>query len=140
MTMLAARFSAALILATLPATAVAAPRASGVTVKMGESVLFALDRGRPVKVRAASPTATPATGEVLVVLRPMFGSTMSVTGNLADATNYRATLIHADGKQGTTRACSLPAGRMTVVENWPKAVAAIRLDKFKPALAGATCR
>ena len=107
---------------------------------MGESMIFALDRGRPVKVRAAPPTTSPAAGEILVVLRPMFGSTMSVTGNLAAATDYRATLIQTDGKGGATRACSLPAGRMTVVENWPKAVAAIRLDKFKPAPQGATCR
>ena len=136
MSMLAVRLSAALILAALPAVAAA----NGVTVKMGESWLFALDRDRPVKARPASATATPAPGEILVVLRPMFGSTMTVTGNLASATNYRATLILAGGKQGSTRACSLPVGRMTVVENWPKPVAAIRLDRFKPAPAGATCR
>jgi hypothetical protein len=134
--MVAFRLSAALILAALPATALA----SGVTVKMGESWLFALEHGRPIKVRAASPTASPGAGEVLVVLRPMFGSTMSVTGNLPTATNYRATLIQSDGRGGATRACSLPAGKMTVVENWPKAVAAIRLDRFKRAPAGATCR
>ena len=136
MPMLAFRLSAALILAALPAVA----SASGVTVKMGESWLFALDRGRPVKARPAPATATPAPGEILVVLRPMFGSTMTVTGNLPSATTYRATLILVGGKQGSTRACSLPVGRMTVVENWPKPVAAIRLDRFKPAPAGATCR
>jgi hypothetical protein len=138
--MLAARLATALILVALPATTPAVPRASGVTVKMGESMIFALERGRPVKVRAATPTTSPAAGEILVVLRPMFGSTMSVTGNLSAATDYRATLIQADGRGSATRACSLPAGRMTVVENWPKPVAAIRLDRFKAAPAGATCR
>ena len=136
MPMLAFRLSTALIFASLSGVA----PASGVAVKMGESWLFALDRNRPVKARPAPATAVPAPGEILVVLRPMFGSTMTVTGNLPAATNYRATLILADGKQGATRACSLPAGRMTVVENWPRSVAAIRLDRFKPAPAGATCR
>ena len=133
--MLAFRLAAALILAAFPAVA----SASGITVKMGESWLFALERGRPVKARKAPPTAIPAPGQVLVVLRPMFGSTMSVFGNLPTATAFRATLILSDGSRGAVRACSLPAGRMTVVENWPKPVAAIRLDRFKQAPLGGAC-
>lgn len=136
MPMLAFRLSTALILAAVPAVA----SASEVSVKMGESWLFALDRGRPIKARPAPATAIPAPGEILVVLRPMFGSTMTVTGNMPSATTYRATLILAGGKQGATRACSLPVGLMTVVEYWPRPVAAIRLDRFKPAPAGAICR
>ena len=135
MLMLAFRLAAALIFAALPAVA----SASGITVKMGESWLFALDRGRPVNAHRSPPTAIPAPGQILVVLRPMFGSTMSVFGNLPAATDFRATLIHSDGSRGAVRACSLPAGRMTVVENWAKPVAAIHLDRFKPAPVGGAC-
>ena len=123
----------------LAATPGAAP-AQSVTVAMGHALLFSLDHGQPAHVREAPADAVPAVGEMLVAVRPMLGTTMSVTGNLPRGVRYRATLIFANGKTGEARACVLPAGRQTAFEHWPKAVAAVRLDRFRPAPASSACR
>ena len=75
-----------------------------------------------------------------IAVRPMLGTTMSVTGHLPRGVRYRATLIFANGGTGEARACVLPAGRQTAFEHWPKAVVGVRLDRFRPAPASSACR
>ena len=113
--------------------------AKSLTVRMGETWLFAVRHGAPVDARKVAPAMTPAPGQFKVSLQPLFGSTMTVSNHSRFDYAYRATLVLPSGKAGATKACAGPANGKTAIEHWVTAVAAVRLDRFKPAPAGSLC-
>lgn len=125
----------ALILALIAAPLTAKP----LTVRMSETWLFAVRHGSPINARKVTPAVAPAPGQFKVSLQPLFGATMTVTNNSRFDYAYRATLILPTGKPGAAKSCAVPAKGVIAVEQWTKAVAAVRLDRFKPAPAGALC-
>jgi hypothetical protein len=125
----------ALILATLAAPLAAKP----LTVRMGETWLFAVRGGSPVDARKVAAAAAPAPGQFKVSLRSMLGSTMTMTNNSRFDYGYRATLVLPGGQRGAAKACAVPANGRVAIEHWTMAVAAIRLDRFRAAPAGSLC-
>ena len=132
----ASRLIPALLLAALAAAPV---HAKPLTVRMGETWLFAVRHGAPVDARKVASATPAAPGQFKVSLQPMFGSTMTISNNSRFDYAYRATLVMLTGKPGATKACAVPAKGQTAIEHWTAAVAAVRLDRFKPAPAGSLC-
>ena len=126
--------------ALLPLALMAASPASAesLTVKTGETWVFNLFRGQPVKARKASPSAKPAPGQVLVTVRSMIGTTMTISSNNPVGYTYQAQLIGA-GKSVPARSCTLPADGKISFEHWPEKADAVRLSNFKPAPKGGAC-
>lgn len=126
----------ALLLTASPAAAAKSP---GLTVKMGETWLFSVEGGQPVHSRKVVGNAKPSPGQMLVTLRPLMGTTMTITNNSKFDFAYRATLILPDGKTGAAKSCAVPANGRLAIEHWPKPVAGVRLADFKRAPAGSLC-
>ena len=122
------------------ALALATPAyAKPLTVRMGETWLFAVRDGAPVDARKTTSATVPAPGQLKVSLQPLFGATMTVTNASRFDYAYRATLVLPTGATGTAKSCVVPANGKTAIEQWTKPVAAVRLDRFKRAPAGALC-
>jgi hypothetical protein len=133
--MLARRLVPALMLA-----AFAAPlSATSLTVRMGETWVFAVRGGAPVNARKVAATTAPSHGQFKVSLGPMLGSTMTMTNNSRFDYAYRATLVLPDGQPGVAKACAVPANGRVAIEHWARPVAAVRVDRFRPARAGSLC-
>ena len=126
-------FLAMLLIAASPVSA------KGLTVRMGETWIFAIDRGQPAHARKVAVTASPAPNQIKVSVQPMMGTTMTVTNNSKFDYAYRAMLVMPGGKGGASKVCVVPAHGRVAFEHWPKPVAAVRLSDFKPAPAGALC-
>ena len=133
--MLAVRLVPALILAALAAPLSAKP----LTVRMGETWVFAVRGGTPVDARKVATTTAPSPGQFKVSLQPMLGSTMTMTNNSRFDYAYRATLVLPSGKPGAAKACAVPANGRVAIEQWTRPIAAVRLDRFKSAPAGSLC-
>lgn len=133
--MFARRLVPALILAALAAPLPAKP----LTVRMGETWVFAVRGGSPMEARKVAVTTAPAPGQFKVSLQPLLGSTLTMTNNSRFDYAYRATLVLPSGKPGAAKACAVPANGRVAIEQWTKAIAAIRLDRFKRAPAGSLC-
>ncbi|HYC65115.1 MAG TPA: hypothetical protein VEC14_10325 [Reyranellaceae bacterium] len=116
----------------------AAAQSPGLTVKTGESWMFAISRGQPVRAHKVSSAATPAPGQVLVTVKSMMGTTMTITSNNRQAYTYKAELVGAK-KVVPTRSCTLPANNRLSFENWPQKAVAVRLSDFKVATKGGAC-
>ena len=113
--------------------------AKALTIRMGETWVFAVDRGQPARARKVAVSASPARNELKVSLQPMMGTTMTVTNNSSFDYAYRALLVSPGGKAGSSKACAVPAGGRMAIEHWPKPLAAVRLSDFKRAPAGSLC-
>ena len=122
------------LLAASPA--VAQPKS--LTVRANESWLFSLSRGQPVRARKAKPTAQPAEGQILVTVRTMMGTTMTIVSNNSKPYTYTAELIGA-AKAVAARSCILPADARLSFENWPQKAEAVRLSNFKVAKGDGSC-
>ena len=127
------KFLALLLLAATPLSA------KPLTVRMGETWLFAVRAGSPIAARKVAAISAPAPGQFKVSLQPMLGATMTMTNNSRFDYAYRATLVLPSGKPGSAKACAVPANGRVAIEHWTMAVAAVRLDRFKPAPAGSLC-
>ena len=127
------------ILASLVLLTAAPLSAKPLTVRMGETWVFAIDRGQPARARKVAATVAPAPNRIKVSVQPMMGTTMTVTNNSKYDYAYRALLIMPGGKTGASKACAVPANGRMAIEHWPKPVAAVRLSDFKPAPAGSLC-
>ena len=120
--------------------AAAAPlSANPLTVRMGETWVFAVRGGLPVNARKVPVTTAPAHGQFKVSLQPLLGATMTMTNNSRFDYAYRATLILPSGKPGAAKACAVPANGRVAIEQWTRPIAAVRLDRFKRAPAGSLC-
>ena len=130
------RLLPALLLAALAAAPLPA---NSLTLRMGETWLFAVRHGAPVAAHKVAPATPPAPGQFKVSLQPMLGSTMTISNASRFDYAYRATLVLPSGKAGASKSCAVPANGAVAIEHWAKAVAAVRLDHFKPAPAGSLC-
>lgn len=133
--MLVRHFVPALILAAVATPLPAKP----LTVRMGETWLFAVRGGSPVAARRVTATAAPASGQFKVSLQPLLGATLTMTNNSRFDYAYRATLVLPSGKPGPAKVCAVPANGRVGIDQWTTAIAAIRLDRFKRAPAGSLC-
>ena len=127
----------ALVLPSLLA-APAAAQSPGLTVKTGESWMFAISRGQPVRARKVKPTVKPPPGQVLVTLKAMMGTSLSITSNNRQSFTYKAELIGAD-KPVPVRSCTLPANGRMSFEHWPQKANAVRISDFKVARKDGSC-
>jgi hypothetical protein len=125
----------ALLLAASPAAAAKAP---GLTVKTGETWIFRIANGQPAKARKVPAQSKPKSGEVVVTVKSMMGTTMTITSNNPVAYTFKAELVGAQ-KAVPTRSCTLPANNRLSFENWPQAAKAVRLSNFKPATKDGAC-
>ena len=128
----------ALTLVALLAASPLPAKDRGLTVRTGESWIFAIQGGQPVRARKVDPWIRVARGQVLVTVRSMMGTTMTISSNNPDSYTYKAELIGA-GKPVSERACTLPAERRVSFEHWPQKAEAIHLSNFQPAPAGGNC-
>jgi len=122
----------ALALITAPLPAIAAP----LTVKTGETWLFSLDHGDPVRAHKVDAAAKPAKGEVKIAVRALFGTTMTISNNSPQGYTFKAELIGADGKAVTAKTCTLPAKNQPALESWSQKAVAVRVGTFHPANGG----
>ena len=106
--------------------------AASLTVPVGESWLFRIDRGRPVAARRVAASQAPRRGEVRVTARRMIGTTLTALNNSPTAFTFRAELIGADGRPLLAKSCVLPAGNRLAMESWPQPAVAVRISAFKP--------
>ena len=113
--------------------------AKPLTVRMGETWLFAVRHGAPVDARKVTSATAPAPGQFKVSLQPLFGATMTIANHSRFDYAYRATLVLPTGATGAAKSCVVPANGKTAIEQWTKPLAAVRLDRFKPAPAGTLC-
>ena len=113
--------------------------AKPLTVRMGETWVFAVRGGSPVEARKVAATAAPSPGQFKVSLQPLLGATMTMTNNSRFDYAYRATLVLPNGKPGPAKACAVPANGRVAIEQWSKPIAAVRLDHFKRAPTGSLC-
>ena len=119
--------------------AVAAPAAAEpLTVRIGESWLFALERGDPVRARRVQATAKPAVGEIKVTLSAMAGTTMTLTNNGPRSYTFVAELVGVPAAKAGTRTCALPP-KLPTIEYWPVKAKAVRLASFKVVPNGGNC-
>ena len=112
--------------------------AQGLTVRTGETWSFRIANGQPVKARKVAAQSRPKSGEVVVTVRSMMGTTMTIISNNRQAYTYKAELIGAE-KAVATRSCTLPANARMSFENWPQTAKAVRLSKFKVATKDGAC-
>ncbi|HEU0310342.1 MAG TPA: hypothetical protein VFR36_03875 [Sphingomicrobium sp.] len=125
---------ASLLLAMTPAAA----KSPGLTVKAGESWVFSIQGGQPIHARKVIGTTKPAPGQVLVTVKSMMGTTMTISSNSRQAYTYKAELIGGE-KAVPTRSCTLPANNRLSFENWPQKAVAVRLSDFKVAAKDGSC-
>jgi hypothetical protein len=130
------RMTALVLLSLLAAPAAA--QSPGLTVKTGESWMFAISRGQPVRARKVKPTVKPPPGQVLVTLKAMMGTSLSITSNNRQSFTYKAELIGAD-KPVPVRSCTLPANGRMSFEHWPQNANAVRISDFKVARKDGSC-
>jgi len=124
----------AAVLLAISSDVVAAP----LTVKIGENWVFSVRNGNPAGARKVAGTAKPATGQIMVSVRRLMGTSMIVTNASGNAYVFRAQLLKG-GKLLTAKSCTLPAKPDPVFEQWPQQADAVRIDQFKPAPKGAGC-
>ncbi len=115
-----------------------AAQSPGLTIKTGESWMFAISRGQPVRARKVKPSIKPPPGQVLVTLRSMMGTSLSITSNNRQSFTYKAELIGAD-KPVALRSCTLPANGRLSFEHWPQKADAVRISDFRVARQDGSC-
>ena len=125
---------ASIFLAASPAVA----KSPGLTIRTGESWMFAISRGQPVRASRVEPTVKPPPGQVLATLRAVMGTSLSITSNNPRAYTYSAELIGAD-KPVPVRSCTLPANGRLSFEHWPQKASGVRIGNFKVAAKDGSC-
>ncbi len=128
-----------LILATLALASPATAAGNGLTVPMGETWMFRIDRGQPAHARKVKPATAPRVGEIRLTLRSMMGTTMTIVSNSPRSYTYRATLIGAGGKEITAKSCALPSDNRLAFESWPQSAKAVKVSDFKVTRDDAVC-
>lgn len=108
------------------------------TVRTGESWVFSIQGSQPIRARKADPSVRLLRGQVLVTVRSMMGTTMTISSNNPVGYTYKAELI-GTGKHISDRACTLPAEKRVSFEHWPQTAEAVRLSNFQPAPDGGSC-
>ena len=128
-----------LVLGALFAASPSIAAAKSLTVPMGETWMFRVNRGQPADARKVKPTTAPRVGEIRLTLRSMMGTTMTLISNSPRSYTYRATLIGAGGKELTAKSCALPSDNRLAFESWPQTASAVRVGDFKVTRDTAVC-
>jgi len=111
---------------------VAAPAiAQPLTVRTGETWIFSVKDGQPVDARKANTKARPGKGQMMVAVRAMLGTNMSVINNSPVAYTFHAELLQG-GKATAARPCTLPANNRAIFEQWQQKADAVRIGNFTP--------
>jgi hypothetical protein len=110
--------------------------AEPLTVRTGETWLFTIDHGEPAHARKVDATVKPASGEVKVSVRSLFGTMMTISSNSPQGYTFQAQLLGANGAAMNVRACGLPPNNQPALESWPQKAGAVRIFDFKPAKGG----
>ena len=110
--------------------------AEPLTVRTGETWLFTIDHGEPAHARKVDATVKPASGEVKVSVRSLFGTMMTISNNSPQGYTFQAQLLGANGAATNVRACGLLPNNQPALESWPQKAAAVRIFDFKPAKGG----
>jgi hypothetical protein len=126
------------ILGLLLLLAAAPVSAKPLTVRTGESWVFSLYRGEPVRPRKATPQTKPGPGQVTVTVTSMMGTTMTISSNNPVGYTYQAELVGAN-KAVAARSCTLPANGRISFEHWPQKTVAVRLSHFRVAEKDGAC-
>lgn len=122
----------ALLLLLAPIAAQAKP----LTVRMGESWVFQVDKGEPVKARKVASSAKPAKGEIMVSAKSFLGIMLTAVNGTGQGWTFKAELL-VGGKASPARTCTLPASRIPTMEQWQgKKADAVRISGFRPAKGG----
>lgn len=124
---------------TLLLLAAAPVVAQPLTIRTGETWIFAVERGQPSRARKVAPSVAPGRNQIKVSVQPMMGTTMTVANNSKYDYAYRALLVMPGGKTGASKSCAVPAYGRMAIEHWPQPVAAVRVSDFKRAPAGSLC-
>jgi hypothetical protein len=127
-----------LALALMLLAAEAPAQSSGLTVKTGETWFFSVKNGEPAKARRVAPSAKIPKGQIKVSVRPLMGTSMTVTNNSPIAYTFRAELL-SGGKATVARSCTLPANARPAFEQWQEKAEAVRISGFKVAAADGRC-
>ena len=127
------KFVAALIL-----LAAAPAQAAGLTVRTGETWVFAVMNGEPSNAGKVDASASPARGQIRVSVKALLGTSMVVTNNSGTAYTFRAELLRG-GKATAARPCSLPANGRPIFEQWEQKADAVRIGSFRVASADGRC-
>ena len=130
--------AAAISLALFAMLAASPAAAQGLTVKTGETWIFEIEKGQPVRARKVEAATKPGKGQVQVAVRSALGTAMSIGGQVPVSYNFRTQLIVND-KLVAKRACILPANNKPAFEFWPEKAEAVRISDFKPAPKGGNC-
>ena len=112
--------------------------AADLTIRTGETWVFAVKGGQPVVAHKIAADAKPAKGQVKVSVKAMLGTAMFVTNNSPVAYTFRAELL-SGGKASAARTCTLPAGGKPAFEQWPQRAEAVRIGSFKATGPGGKC-
>ena len=129
------RIAALSLLALLGSPAAAT---EGLTIKAGESWMFAISGGQPMRARKVNSAAKVPRGQVVVTVRSMMGTSMSIRSNNQQTFTYKAELI-GTVKPVPVRSCTLPANGKVSFEHWPQKAKAVRLSDFKIAAKDGSC-
>lgn len=127
-----------LVLIAVAALAASPAVAAPLTIRVGESWAFAIQKGQPVRARKITPASRPAPGEIKATLSSMAGTTMILTNNSAASYTFTAQPVGAPPGKSAKRTCTLPPMRPTI-EYWPVKAAAVRIGNFKVAPDGGSC-
>ena len=130
------RFVSLACLMLLASTPIAA---KPLTVGIGETWVFSIEGGQPVNARKVVGKTKPSPGQMLVTVKPVMGTTMTVSNNSRFDYAYRATLILPGNRTGPAKSCAVPANGRAAIEHWQQQVEAVRLSDFQPAPAGSLC-
>jgi len=111
----------------------AAPvQAADLTMKMGETWVFALKNNQPANAHKVAANSKPPNGQVRATVSTLGGTTMTLTNATGIAYTFKAELIGRDGKSVAARSCALPANDRPIFESWTQVATAIRIGDFKP--------
>ena len=125
-----------LVLSLLLAATASMAEAKPLTIKMGESWAFRIDKGEPVKARKVAATAHPAKGEIKVTVKTFLGIMLTAVNGTGRGWTFKAELLNG-GTASPARTCTLPASNIPTMEQWQgKKAEAVRISKFVPAKDG----
>jgi hypothetical protein len=120
------------------AVVAAAPAAAApLTVLAGESWVFSIQRGEPVRARRVKAGARLSAGQIKVTVIAGLGTTMTVINNSRTAYTFRAQPVGAPNAK--SRTCTLPANSIPVLEYWPVKAKAVRIGTFRAANPDGKC-
>ena len=113
-----------------------AASAKPLTIKVGESWAFRIQKGDPVKARKVVSTARPAKGEIVVTVKSFLGTMLTAVNGTGRGWTFKAELLNG-GKASPARTCTLPASTAPTMEQWQgRQAEAVRISKFVPADGG----